>query len=353
MSQLPKNFEKILLGVGGVAAVAFIGLGFMKSSAVEGDFNRTAPTSGGTEIEVPQAPATSKAVSSLTSDRGIEKAEVDGRAVDIFVGIPLFADKNNPNVPVDPLSTKMKEVHPGIPNKWWIETGADMTHADSPDRDDDGDGFTNRQEFDDKTQPVDPKSHPALVKKLAYVKDESTMWYVQFGLESSGKWAPRFVGVTPDKKTKLQNRVSAVEMLSPGDNFFKEGEFANRFKFTGLEEREVKSERTGLVQRVKIAKYDELKPNKVGEHYESQAGLPDAELEAKAYYDRIAVLDLRAIGYGGKDFKVEEKTKFALPPDAPEKNYLLKKVTPQSIEVEYTDADGKTQTQEIPKGGTP
>lgn len=352
MSQLPKNFEKILLGVGGVAAVVCAGLGFMKSNAVENDFNRTAATSGGKEIEVPQATATSKAVSSLTSDRVIEKAESDDRAVDVFVGIPLFADKNNPNVPVDPLSAKMKAVHEGIPNKWWIETGADMTFANSPDRDDDGDGFTNREEFVGSTHPVDAKSHPPLVNKLAYAKDESTMWYVQFGLESSGKWAPRFVGLTPDKK-KLQNRVSAVEMLSPGDNFFKEGEFANRFKFAGLEEREVKSERTGLVQKVKVALYEELKPNKKGEKYESQAGLPDAELESKAYYDRTAVLDLRAIGYAGKEFKVEEKTKFALPPDATEKNYLLKKVTPQGVEVEYTDADGKTQTREIPKGGTP
>jgi hypothetical protein len=302
---------------------------------------------------VPQADATSKAVSSLTGNRIIEKGEANDRPVDLFVGIPLFADKNNPNVPVDPLSPKMKPVHPPIPNKWWIETGADITHADSPSRDDDGDGFTNLEEFEAKTHPVDKNSIPALVNKLAYLKDESTMWYVQFGLESSGKWAPRFVGVTPDKKTKLQNRVSAVEMLSPGDTFFKEGIFASRFKFTGMEEREVTSERTRLVQRVKFALYEELKPNKKGDKYESQAGLPDAELEAKAYHDRIAVLDLRAIGYSGKEFKVEERTKFALPPDAPEKNYLLKKVTPEGIEVEYTDTDGQTKTLEITKGGTP
>jgi len=354
MSQLPKNFEKILLGVGGVAAVAFAGLGFMKSSAVENDFNRTAPTSGKGEIAVPEAEATSKAVSSLASNRNIEVAETPaGRPVDIFKGVPLFADKNNPEVPLDPLSAKMKPVHDPIPNKWWIETGADMTFANSPDRDDDGDGFTNREEFEGKTHPVNAKEHPPLVNKLAYVKDESTMWYVQFGLESSGKWAPRFVGLTPDKKTKLQNRVSAVEMLNPGDNFFKEGEFANRFKFTGLEEREVTSDKTKLTQKVKFALYEELKANKKGDKYESQAGLPDAELEAKAYYDRIAILDLRAIGYAGKEFKVEERTKFALPPDAPEKNYLLKKVTPTGIEVEYTDAAGKTETREIPKAGTP
>jgi hypothetical protein len=349
MSKLPKNFEKILLGVGGVAALAFAGLGFMKSGAVGEDFNREAPASGGKDASIPEAAATSKAVSSLTSDRVIEQAEAAGRPVDILVGVPLFADKNNPNVPVDPIGG-MKPVHPPIPNKWWIETGADMTFANSSQRDDDGDGFTNLEEYEAKTHPKDAKSIPALINKLAYLKDESTMWYVQFGLESGGKWAPRFVALTPDKK-KLQNRVSAIEMLEPGGIFFTEGEFANRFKFTGMEEREVTSERTGLVQKVKFAQYEELKPNKKGDKYESQAGLPEAELESKAYHDRTAVLDLRAIGYEGKEFKVEERTKFALPPDAAEKNYLLKKVTPEGIEVEYTDAQGQTQTLEIPKGG--
>jgi len=351
MSQLPKNFEKILLGVGGVAAVAFAGLGFMKSSAVDADFGRTAPTSGKEEISVPEAEKTSKAVSSLTGNREITQGQDEkGRPVDLFVGLPIFINKRDLNKPVDP--REGEPVHPPIPNKWWIETGANMTFANSADRDDDSDGFTNREEFEGETHPVNAKEHPPLVNKLVYVKDESTMWYVQFGLESGGRWAPRFVGVTPDKKTKLQNRVSAVEMLAPGDNFFKEGEFTNRFKFTGLEERKVKSERTGLEQNVKFALYEELKPNKKGDKYESQAGLPDAELEAKAYYDRIAVLDLRAIGFAGKEFKVEERTKFALPPDAPEKNYMLSKVTPQGVEVTYTDADGKTQTREIPKGGT-
>ncbi|MCW1886142.1 hypothetical protein OKA04_15500 [Luteolibacter flavescens] len=348
MSQLPKNLEKILLGVGGVTALACVGLGVMKTSAVDADFVRSVPSSGKEEIEVPEAPEAAKAVSSLTSNREIIKQEHDGSQVDTFVGIALFADKNDLNRSVDP--RKGTPVHEGIPNSWWLDNGANMTFANSPDRDDDGDGFTNREEFLAKTHPVDATKYPPLVTKLAYVKDESTMWYVQFGLESGGKWAPRFVALTPDKSKKLQNRVSAAEMLAVGDTFFKEGDFANRFKFVGIEEREVKSERTGLAQNVKIGIFEELKANKAGDKYESQAGLPDAELESKAYYDRIAVLDLRAIGYGGKEFKVEERTKFALPPDAPEKNYLLKKVTPTGIEVEYTDASGATQTREIPKG---
>jgi len=180
---------------------------------------------------------------------------------------------------------------------------------------------------------------------LRYLNDEAIMWYVQFGVESGGRWAPRFVGVTPNKKTKLQNRVSAVEMLSVGETFFKEGEFANRFKFLGVEERDVTNSRTGLVQRVKFATYEDLKPNKAGEKYESQAGLPDAELEKKAYYDRSAVLKS-----GDQELLVEERTAFKLPGDASGKEYFLKAVTPQGVTVETKGANGEVISREIPKG---
>ncbi len=350
MSKLPKNFEKTLLGIAGVAALGFAAMGFMKSNAVEADFNSSVTGSGKNDPSIAEFEATSKATNSLTSNRLIEAGDVDGRKVDLFVGVPLFADKNNPNEPIDLLKGKI--VHEGIPNPWWIETGADITFANSPDRDDDSDGFSNREEYEGKTDPKDANKVPSLIKKLVYLKDESVTWYVPFGLESGGKWAPRFTGLTPDNK-KLQNRVSAIEMMSPGDTFFKEGPMAGRFKFIGIIEKEVTSEKTKSTQNVKFAQYEDLKKNKPGEKYESQYGLPEAEYLNKAYFDRTAVLELKAIGNEGKEFKVEERTKFALPPDAPEKNYMLKKVTPESIEVEYTDAAGATQTLEIKKGGTP
>jgi hypothetical protein len=352
MSKLPKNFEKTLLGIAGVVALGFAALGFMKSSAVAEDFPAPVAGTPKNDPSIPEAEATAAASSSLKLNRAFEPAVPEGRPVDLFVGVRLFADKNNPNDPVDISAPGQKAVHEGIPNKWWVDTGADPTYANSPARDDDGDGFTNRDEFEAKTNPVSGKSIPPLINKLAYLKDESTMWYVQFGLESNGKWAPKFTGLTHDG-TKLANRVSAVEMIEPGATFFKDGVMANRFKFTGMTEKEIISPRTKLAQMVKFGLYEDLKPNKLGEKYESQYGLPDAQLEASAYHDRTAVLELQAIDNQGKEFKVEERTKFALPPDAPEKNYYLKKVTPEAIEVEYTDAAGATQTLEIKKGRTP
>lgn len=351
MSKLPKNFEKTLLGVAGVAAVGFAALGFMKSSGVAEDF--PAPTAGSpkNDVSVPEAEATAAAVSSLKLNRAIEPSlDANGNPIDQFVGIRLFADKNNPNDPKDIRGGD--PIHPPIPNPWWIETGADPTYANSPARDDDADGFSNLEEFEAKTSPTNPKSVPALINKLAYLKDESIQWYVQFGFESEGKWAPKLLGLDPAKKP-FDNKVSALEMLQAGDTFFKDGSMAGRFKFTGIIEKEVTSERTKLTQKVRFAQYEDLKENKKGEKYESQYGLPNAQIDASSYYDRTAVLELQAIGYEGKEFKVEERTAFAIPPDAPEKNYFLKQVTPDSIVVEYKDASGATQTKEIKKGCTP
>ena len=350
MSQLPKNFEKMLLGAGALAAVGFAALGFMKTSAVETDFAHSLVGSGKDDPTIPEAAATTKAINSLKSNRTIDPGDDDGRPVDLFVGIPLFADKNNPNKPIDLIDGAV--VHEGIPNRWWIETGANIVFANSPDRDDDSDGFSNREEYEAKTDPVDAKSIPALIDKLAYLKDESTQWYVQFGFESEGKWAPKIIGKTPDGKA-FKNSVSAIEMIEPGSTFFEDGPFAGRFKFTGMTEKDVTSERTNMTQTKRIGLFEDLKPNKVGTKYESEQSLPRAQIDASSYYDRTAILELRAIGNEGNEFKVEEGTKFALPPDAPEKSYLMKSVTPEAITVEYTDAEGTTQTKEISKGGTP
>jgi len=97
-----------------------------------------------------------------------------------------------------------------------------------------------------------------------------------------------------------------------------------------------------LMQKVKFAQYEDLKPNKKGERYESQYGLPEAGLVKKAYYDRTAVFE-----FEGKEFKVEERTRFSLPPGGEGEEYLLKQVTPEKVVVEFKGADGKVMVREI------
>ena len=76
--------------------------------------------------------------------------------------------------------------------------------------------------------------------------------------------------------------------------------------------------------------------------------------ESAGHQDGVHTIQYsQALGLDGKEFKVEERTPFALPPTAKEKNYLLKEVTPEAIVVEWKDNDGKTQSVKIPKGGLP
>jgi hypothetical protein len=182
-----------------------------------------------------------------------------------------------------------------------------------------------------------------VLNALRYVRDESTMWYVQFGFESQGKWAPNLVARLASGK-RAESKVSALEMISPGDTFFKDGLMAGRFKFLGFTERQITSERTKLTNNVKFAEYEDLKHNKKGERYESQYGLPDAQLTQSAYYDRTAVME-----FEGTAFKVEERTKFSLPPGGEDGEFFLKQVTPDRIVVEFAGSDGKAVVREIGK----
>ncbi|WP_035608179.1 Amuc_1099 family pilus-like system protein [Haloferula sp. BvORR071] len=347
MSKLPKNFEKALLGAAGVCAIGFIALGFMKSNAVGTDFNYEVARDGKKDPTIPEAPAAKTAGASLMNNLTVKQAVDTTRGVNLFTGVNLFATKNDPTHPIEPRRGAM--VHPPIDNDWWERTGADMTHADSPARDDDNDGFSNLEEFEAHTNPMDQKDVPPVIKKLAYIKDESVKWYVTFGLASDGQWAPKLLGQSA-AGAKFDNRVSAAEMIKPGDLFFKDKTFKERFRFLEIVAKKVTSERTKSEETVNVGIYEDLKANKKGTKYESQERLPENEIDSHAYFDRTAVLDLQAVGEKGKEFKVEEGTAFALPSTATEKKYFLKKVTPEGVEVEYTDEKGK-QSWSIPKGG--
>jgi hypothetical protein len=67
--------------------------------------------------------------------------------------------------PVNPLKTG-DELHPPVPNKWFSDNGLDILDTNILNEDPDGDGFTNLDEFQGKTDPQKKDSHPAYITKL-------------------------------------------------------------------------------------------------------------------------------------------------------------------------------------------
>jgi hypothetical protein len=342
------NYEKAALGGAVVVALGLAYLGWAKIGGVDEEFGTGLKGAGNNNTAVPGAERIPMALQSMKLDRAWTQAKDGDRPVDLFTGIALFVASSAPEKPLDLL--KDDALHPPIPNTWWLENRIDPGFADSPARDPDADGFSNTEEFTASTDPNNPKSHPPLIAKLMYLKDESIAWVIRPGFGAEGG---KFPFTYEDSKGR-RNRISAAEMIAPGEIFFSADPEANRFKLLGSEKRKQFNPKTNIELDVTIVRIEDQRPNKKGDVYEFPSPLADDERKkAFVQYDRTAVFSLEALGLGGKEFQVEERTAFALPPDAAEKNYLLKSVTPESVTVEYPDASGKRATVTIGKGSFP
>jgi hypothetical protein len=344
MSWFSKHYEKAALAGAVVVTLALAYFGWSKFGGVDEDFGIGLKGAGNNNAAVPGAERIPMAIQSMKLDRTWNQARDGERPVDLFTGIALFVSSSAPEKPVDLL--KDAPVHPPIPNTWWINNRLDPGFADSPNRDPDGDGFSNLEEFNARTDPNSGKSFPALIAKLMYAKDESLAWVIRPGYGSEGKFPFTF-----EDSQGRKNKISAGEMIGPDEMFFKKEPMKSRFKLLGSEVRKELNKKINIEMEVTIVRIEDQRPNKKGVVYELPSPLSEERKNEHVKYDRSAVLSLEALGMGGKEIKVEENTAFALPPGAPTKDYFLKTVTPESVIVEYPDAAGARQTVEIRKGG--
>lgn len=346
MSWLSKNYEKAALGGAVVVALGLGYLGWSKIGAVETDFAKPPGGAGKGSPAVPGADLIPKAKQSLGLDRTWNQALDGERSVDLFTGVPLVIKSSEPEKAIDPI--KDAPIHDPIPNIWWLENRIDPGFADSPSRDPDGDGFSNLEEFNAKTDPNDNKSIPELLAKLKYAKDETLTWALRPGYGSNGEFPFSYA----DNKRQV-NKVPAGEMVKPDGLFFPKGPMANRFKLLGSEIRKELNKRINLEVEVTYVRIEDQKPNKKGKVYEIPSPLSEERMNEFAQYDRTAVFTLEALGQGGTEFKVEENTTFGLPSSSTNKDYLLKEVTPDKVVVEGPDGKGGRKTVEISKGSMP
>ncbi len=346
MSWFAKNYEKAAIGGAAVVALGLAYAGWSKIGAVETDFSATTKGVGKNDPAVAGADLIPKAIASMGLDRTVKQAMADDRAVDTFTGIPLFVSRDNPTEGLDLIDGE--KVHDEIPNTWWLEHKIDLGFADSPERDEDEDGFSNLEEFKGNTNPSDSKSHPLLLAKLKLVEVETFTWFVRPGFEvEAGKFSFSY----GDSKG-LENKTGTAVPVPVGGLFFAKEPSMNRFKFLGTKVRREMNKKVNEEMDITYHQIEDQKPNKKGTVYDIP-NFPDQRAAEFAKNDYTAVFSLEALGLAGQDFKVEENTPFALPQDAKEKNYLLKSVTPEKVEVEYTAPDGTKQTVEIPKGSMP
>lgn len=344
MSWISENYEKAAVGAAILAAAGLAYVGWNRLGSVDLDFgNVPKGLPPQNDPGVKSAGMVAKAKSSFQLKREWNQSDDDGRAVDLFTGVALFVNKNDKKKPVDLI--KGADVHPGIPNSWWIENRIDPGFGNSPLRDADEDGFSNQEEFAANSDPNDPKKYPPLITKLSYLGDESVQWVLRPGFEAGNGSFTFEYGAGNEN-----NRIGAANPVPPGGIFFENGAAMGRFKLLGSEKRKVMNEAIQAEEEVTFVRIEDQKPNKNKEVYEIPAMFRKADVAKFARFDRTAVLSLEALGLSGQEFKVEENTSFALPPGDGKKPYSIKQVTPERIVIEFTGEDGKVQTYEISKG---
>jgi hypothetical protein len=79
----------------------------------------------------------------------------------LFVPEKHFIDSNGL-----PATLQTTQIHPPVPNEWLEQFGLPIVDADVLTQDPDGDGFSNLDEWQGHTNPIDKNSHPDYVTKL-------------------------------------------------------------------------------------------------------------------------------------------------------------------------------------------
>ncbi len=147
---------------------------------------------------------------------------------------------------VDIYDPTVEAIHSGIPNEWFLQHGLmePLSLSDGDRKDSDGDGFSNREEFDAQTNPADAKSLPPLVQveagkpvKLEVVKIERANAVITVDSMFATDPAPAEAGVKVFAKLDDRQPV-AKGSFKKGDSFGLGGkDDAKRFTIVGFEKK--------------------------------------------------------------------------------------------------------------------
>jgi hypothetical protein len=185
--------------MGGAGALFVVGLvGLVLGVLLPGGLEPVeAPGSGGKS-----AVAEFKQKAALSAAALAEKSGKKDLAVEelkehrVFVSRSLvFLPKEKE--PVQPLDEK-QVTDDGIEVGWKLKYGFSPEDREVADQDEDQDGFTNKEEYDKKTDPTDPASSPSKWVKVKITSVDPAKLLIGFSGKSEGRYTVRFkLGAKP------------------------------------------------------------------------------------------------------------------------------------------------------------
>jgi hypothetical protein len=347
---MSENYHKAALG-GGVVVLAAVGyLSWSKGAEIQQGFEPDPIGKGNPDASAQGGDLADEAANSLKElNKLIAKPTSEGRSVDLFTSVDMFVANGEVDEPIDLLDPDLDPVHDPIPNRWWVDNRVDPSFSDSPSQDKDGDGFSNQEEWTDKTDPSDDKIYPLLVNKLVVNSVDSTFWLLELNSTlGNNKLQFRF---NDSKGTAI--RMGAAQNVKAGDLFFNEAPVENRFKV--IETGSDKVEEKGRMVEKKYALVEDLKPNKDNKQFKAPYRPRTVEKPSFYQFDNTVTFILDAVGQENKEIVVPENTSFKVTAHGKTLVYKLVEIDmgqrpnlkPLAAIVEYDD-NGQKALRRIP-----
>jgi hypothetical protein len=173
------------LGVVGLVALA---VGVMLPGGIE---PVEAPDGGGKSAVAEFKQKAAMSMATLAKESGRKQlGNEDGKSHRVFVSRSIvFLPKEEE--PVQPLNEK-QITEDGIEVGWKLKYGFSPEDREVADQDEDQDGFTNKEEYDKKTDPKDSTSSPSKWVKVKITSVDPAKLLIGFSGKSEGRYTVRF-----------------------------------------------------------------------------------------------------------------------------------------------------------------
>lgn len=173
-----KAWDKLILLVVALLVIGVSVLFTMKALAFGERFElvETTPKHDLPETEEARATMARTFVEKAQNWSNPERGEAK-KPVPLFVSIPIVEANG---VLIDMLDPNAPLLRPPVSNTWLMSNNLDYLNAGVLSQDSDGDGFTNLAEWEAKTSPTDPTSHPPYAEKLIFASRQQEVYGLRF-----------------------------------------------------------------------------------------------------------------------------------------------------------------------------
>ena len=258
----------------------------------------------------------------------------EGRPVHLFVSTPVLKKAGSTE---DYKVFGGPELRPPIANAWFYNFDLDITRQDIADMDTDGDGFTNREEYNEKwsladptkgSNPRDAKSMPASYSKVKYVETVTDPMTLMLSILDETEANIKRTEPAELKWAKTVKKGEAFPVLKDGED--------KRFRLTELKPQGGPGDKDAVVIE------DLLDENK---KYDLINGTPLQLPTTRAKLISSLVEEEEKVVTVAEEFTFKT---------APEQYYKVVSIEPGEIALEtWYGAEGKKETIKLPISSAP